>query len=96
MRESDELGIRSDELEDVSLHCISLVESFALTLPLAPWSWASMLAERLLIRALMPDFWSIYDADKLLMTTSLIWSRSKSEVDVVSLVSSVDESATML
>lgn len=64
--------------------------------PLAPWSWAERVVLRPLMLALMPDFWSIYDADKLLMTTSLIWSRSKSEVDVVSLVSSVDESATML
>ena len=55
-----------------------------------------MLADRLLMRASMPDFWSMYDADKLLMATSLTWSRSKREVDVVSSSSSLDERATML
>ena len=46
--------------------------------------------------ALMPDCWSMYVADRLLITTSLTWSRSKSEVDAVSSSSSVDERATML
>ena len=65
-------------------------------LPLAPWSWAERVVLRPLMLALIPDFWSMYVADRLLITTSLTWSRSKREVDVVSSVSSVDERATML
>lgn len=65
-------------------------------LPLAPCSWAESVVLRPLMLALMPDFWSMYVADRLLITTSLTWSRSKREVDVVSSASSVDERATML
>ena len=64
-------------------------------LPLAPWSWAESVVLRPLMLALTPDCWSMYVADKLLITTSLIWSRSKREVDVVS-SSSVDVRATIL
>ena len=50
---------------------------------------------RPLMLALIPDFWSMYVADRLLIATSLTWSRSNKEVDVVSSSSSVDERATM-
>ena len=65
-------------------------------LSLAPWSWAERVVLRPSMLALIPDFWSIYVDDRLLIVTSLTWSRSKSEVDEVSSSSSVDERATML
>ena len=88
--------MRNEEWRESNEPCIVFVENDASILPLAPWSWAERVVLRPLMLALMPDCWSIYDADRLLITTSLTWSRSNREEDVVSSSSSVDERAMML
>ena len=94
--ENEELGIRNEELGESKEPCIVFVENDALMLPLAPWSWAEREVLSPLMLALMPDFWSMYVADRLLIITSLTCSRSNREVDVVSSSSSFDVRATML
>ena len=88
--------MRSEELGLSKEHCISFVDNCALMLPLAPWSWAERVALRPLMPASIPDFWSMYVADRLLIAISLTCSRSNRAVDVVSSSSSFDARATML
>ena len=78
------------------MHCALCIVHCASMLPLAPWSWAERVVLRPLMLASIPDFWSMYVADRLLIATSLTCSRSNRAVDVVSSSSSFDARATML